>query len=293
LRDEYLANTTLLRFVRTGDRYWLEMDVNGELVAADVRKDFGDYFCLYPEYYNGSRFIFILAAAQLGDTTWLKCLLDNIQHLSNYFNHTSVRFGLSMAYYYEDENLEHLWKMMNMIKANYTFPVALRFFNGKFSRAAGLHVASYHPFIRPSDIIIMSDLHLDIPVEFVLEGIKHTVRNDQFYGPIVLRLKEHYDLEDWIQPNQTLQVNGFGILGCYADDFYAVGGMQSSKMDKTTWGGEDWYFVDKLARKGYRMARLAPERYVHYWHTRNIGTGWYIPPKKSKKKSTTTGHSSF
>lgn len=291
----YNSNETmkmqLTEYKFTRDRYWLEFQMdNGTKVAADIRVRSPDSFCLYSyNYKKPTRFVFLLAAShQVG---WLTCYLNNLKHLSYYFKNSPIEIATSVVFFYENENTEYIWDVIALFQ-DLSIPHYLQIINSKFSRAGGLHWAAFNSFIQPEDILILCDLHLDMSGDMVLEGYKHILKGDQMYAPIVVRMLQGVDLDNWTEPSLIYQDNGYGIMGMVASDFVLIGGMESAKMEKTTWGAEDWYFLDKVSKGGFRIHRVVPDRYVHYWHTRNIGTGWYVAKRKKRVFKPPTSSSS-
>lgn len=265
--------------------HWIEMDRGDYLEILEIMETSIGTFCCVErsDTFHRSKIYFTISVSyQLG---WLRCFFQNIDYLHKHFEPFGISIEVVLAYYYEDENLDYILALFDVIE-QFSFPIHYNLYNGKFSRAGGLYYAAMQPFINKDDILILSDLHLEIPIQFIVESLKFVASGQQFYVPMVIRLGYKHSLANWYLPKRT-EREGFGIIALTQQDFIGLN-ISSYYIERTVHGAEDWHFIEKAAALGYRFIRTVPDRYVHYYHSRNRLSSWYEglykPTKKTKPK---------
>lgn len=250
------------------------MKIANEYVVGEVMEKNGVWCCHYREFPikdHPTRIVFLLSASHQEE--WLFCLFENVKFFSSVLSSKGISIMFSMVYYYEDENLSYLNKIFEKFE-NLPFPHYMILVNDKFSRGGGLWGAASIPEIQENDILITGDLHVDYPLEFILDALKFTTKDQQIYNPVVMRLEQNLTIDEWYYENLVNVSDGFGIISVYAHDFRNIP-IDPRYLTRTLRGAEDWDYANNCGIYGIRFVRPYPDRYVHYWHSRNPGTGWY------------------
>lgn len=65
-------------------------------------------------------------------------------------------------------------------------------------------------------------------------------------------------------------------MAMYALDYYTIAQLRKlPTAHKATWGAEDYDLIDRIYVSGMHVHRTVPDRYVHYYHSRNRAHSWY------------------
>lgn len=134
--------------------------------------------------------------------------------------------------------------------------------NGPFHKTLGLQRAvSAVP--NDDDIVFLFDLHIDVPFGLLDSVRKHTIFGKVAYAPVVGRLDCGAFPSD---PYGFWQVNGYGILSVFKNDWDRFGGMNVRDFT-TKWGGEDWDLIDRVFSVQLEIERLKQPGLFHYYHS--------------------------
>eukprot|EP00794_Sanderia_malayensis_P014092 gene14092-15564_t len=115
----------------------------------------------------------------------------------------------------------------------------------------------------PQSIVLLMDLHIQIPNNFFELIRKHCIIGKMAFNPIVLRL---FSGRSSRNPAGYWEIMGFGVMAMYKHDW-----MKLPRLDKistkSSWGGEDWLVVDYIAKAGIEILRLKVPGFFHYYHS--------------------------
>ncbi|EDV26518.1 uncharacterized protein TRIADDRAFT_54610 [Trichoplax adhaerens] len=134
---------------------------------------------------------------------------------------------------------------------------------GIFWKTAAIQ-AAIETIKDPHSIVLMLDLHLYFPSDFIDIIRKHTVEGKLAAAPILIRLHCGYSRKEL---NGFWETEGLGILGIFKSDLDRIGGMNTRDY-KSKWGGEDVELVDRAVGFGLEIYRIKVPRFYHQYHSR-------------------------
>ncbi|KAK3703584.1 hypothetical protein QZH41_006911 [Actinostola sp. cb2023] len=118
---------------------------------------------------------------------------------------------------------------------------------GVFYKTLGLQQAA-DSITDPNAIVVILDLHLDIPAYFVDDIRKHTIQGLQFYSPVLMRMECGTNAA--VDMGSYWEFHGYGLVGIYKNDWDKFGGMNVEEF-KYKWGGEDIEMTDRILMEGF------------------------------------------
>ncbi|RDD46294.1 Beta-1,4-N-acetylgalactosaminyltransferase 3 [Trichoplax sp. H2] len=134
---------------------------------------------------------------------------------------------------------------------------------GIFWKTAAIQ-AAIETIKDPHSIVLMLDLHLYFPSDFIDIIRKHTVEGKLAAAPILIRLHCGYSRKEL---NGFWETEGLGILGIFKSDLDRIGGMNTRDYE-SKWGGEDVELVDRAVGFGLEIYRIKVPRFYHQYHSR-------------------------
>ena len=140
---------------------------------------------------------------------------------------------------------------------------------GQFSKTVALDRAIFADRIEDKDIILISDVDVAIPEDF-LDRVRAEVQDNTAFMP-------HYWIEELnSQKKYATDNQAYGVVAAYARLFREAGGYnQGAFLNKTTWGHEETHFRDILIKRGVDVIRVYDTGLVHRWHPRSLSNPWY------------------
>ncbi|XP_031569204.1 beta-1,4-N-acetylgalactosaminyltransferase 3-like [Actinia tenebrosa] len=136
--------------------------------------------------------------------------------------------------------------------------------SGRFHKTLGLQQAA-NAVTDPLGIVVILDLHLDVPAYFVDDVRKHTVLGLQAYSPVLARLECGSNAV--VKMGSYWEFHGYGMVGIYKKDWDKFGGMNIEEF-KYKWGGEDIEMYDRILMAGYEADRKKIVGLHHYFHSK-------------------------
>ncbi|KAK3736338.1 hypothetical protein QZH41_020811, partial [Actinostola sp. cb2023] len=136
---------------------------------------------------------------------------------------------------------------------------------GVFYKTLGLQQAA-DSITDPNAIVVILDLHLDIPAYFVDDIRKHTIQGLQFYSPVLMRMECGTNAA--VDMGSYWEFHGYGLVGIYKNDWDKFGGMNVEEF-KYKWGGEDIEMTDRILMEGFESERKKIKGLVHYYHPKH------------------------
>ncbi|EDV22125.1 uncharacterized protein TRIADDRAFT_29300 [Trichoplax adhaerens] len=248
---------------RNGDRYFLNLLLRKSnhsplyRVSTYVYQPIGQHVLCLPgglRWKNHVHVTVIISVKNQG--YWLKKFIENMSKL--YVTTKDPNFSVVIVDFNStDIDIDGLLKRSSLKRYKIIRKV------GHFSRALGLQMGADSVTNRHS-IVLLMDLHLSIPNNFIDNVRRRTVERRTTFVPYFLRLNCNYSPS---RPNGYWEDQSYGIVGIYKSDFDRIGGM-NTKIYKYKWGGEDWELLSRILSHGLEVERFRYPQFFHYFHRR-------------------------
>ncbi|XP_048581351.1 beta-1,4-N-acetylgalactosaminyltransferase 3 isoform X2 [Nematostella vectensis] len=200
---------------------------------------------------------------------WIKYLVDRLSHI---YTHTPEKnFHLVMVDFNTTDIDIDAYLQKSALNRSYTL-VRMK---GHFFKTLAINtgVATVKD---NNSIIFLMDLHITVPSCFFDTIRKHVVKGKAGFFPSVLRL--HCGGSD-LYPRGFWEHQGYGLFGCYKEDWERFGGEDVEKF-RHNWGGEDWDLLDRVCGAQLEPERMDSPKLYHFPHVRR--GSFYVGEQKKK-----------
>ena len=207
---------------------------------------------------------------------FITLLMQNIQRIVNKTGEKNIKVWIG-DFHSTDVNLKALAE-------KHTFPIEIVLFRGVFKIALALQRTA-EKVTNPDEILYFCDGDSVFPDDIFNRIRRLTIKNEQFYAPMVARPARGGKIIPPFPPNGH---GGKGNVGVYVDDFQKSGGWgvgyfsedkalgkkSGDPMARVRWGKHDEHIWHLLLRR-QKLKAARPRECDQYtrWHQPRIGWG--------------------
>eukprot|EP00794_Sanderia_malayensis_P007481 gene7481-8310_t len=246
-----------------GARYLVELELriikSGRLVRFSEyvsKPKFGDKLCL-PENFRWNKKAMVNVILTVGGQgRWAKHFIQSINQIYKETRDGNINL-IIVDFNSKDINLK------KELESTSIPHYVLLNRNGGFYKSEAIQQAA-NTVLDPNGILLLMDLHLLMPLDFIDIVRKHCVQGKMTFNPVLARLRCGAHCKN---PLGFWEIAGYGIFATYKSDWDVFGGMNYEKF-KNRWGGEDWEMLDRVLMKNYEVERLKVKNFFHNFHTK-------------------------
>jgi len=246
-----------------GERYLVELELRNVKERKTVRLSEYVYlpagsssFC-YPENFRWNKSAVVNVILTVGGQgRWAKYFVDSIEEVYKASKDENINLMI-VDFNNQEVNLKYELERSSIPR----FALLQRY--GGFFKSEAIQQAA-NAILDPNSIILLMDLHLLIPHNFIDVVRKHCIKGKMAFNPILARLN---CAANSVKPEGYWENVGYGIFATYKSDWDTFGGMNYNAF-KDHWGGEDWEMLDRVLMSHYEVERLKVRQFFHVFHSK-------------------------